>query len=69
MAQQYNDHIQMPLFAPASGMVSSTTQQQQSFWGDVDHFDVDVLTEYLLEDIGTNSGGVSFDFPYVAVLS
>ena len=67
MTQQYNNNIQMPLFASASGMVSSS--QQQSFWGDVDHLDVDILAEYLLDDIGTNSGGVSFDFPYVLSLA
>lgn len=61
MTQQYNNNVQMPLFASASGMVSS--QPQSSFWGDVDHLDVDILAEYLLDDIGTNSGGVSFDFP------
>ena len=65
MTQQYNNNIQMPLFAPASGIASS--QQQNSFWGDVDHLDVDILAEYLLDDIGTNSGGVSFDFPYVTI--
>jgi hypothetical protein len=63
MAQQYSNNIQMPLFASASGMVSSSSQQHNSFWGDVDHLDVDILAEYLLDDIGTNSGGVSFDFP------
>ena len=68
---QYNNNVQMPLFAPASasGMVSSSSQQQHSFWGDVDNLDVDILAEYLLDDIGTNSGGVSFDFPYVSILS
>ena len=57
----------MPLFASASAMASSSGQQQQSFWGDIDHLDVDILAEYLLDDIGTNSGGVSYDFPYVYI--
>ena len=30
-------------------------------WGDVDNFDVDILTEYLLEDGGLASN-VQFDF-------
>lgn len=30
-------------------------------WGDVDNFDVDILTEYLLEDGGFSSN-VQFDF-------
>lgn len=57
--QQYytSNNVQMPLFTSASGTVS------QSFWGDVDNIDVDILAEYLLDDIGTQSGGVSFDFP------
>jgi hypothetical protein len=40
----------------------------QSFWGDVDSLDVDILAEYLLDDIGgPNVGGASFDFPYVYI--
>ena len=64
---QYNNTIQMPQFTSASAMASSSGQQQQSFWGDIDHLDVDILAEYLLDDIGTNSGGVSYDFPYVYI--
>jgi hypothetical protein len=61
MSQHQQHHVQMPLFASASGMNPS-----QSFWGDVDNLDVDILAEYLLDDIGgTSSNGASFDFPYV----
>ena len=34
-------------------------------WGDVDHFDVDMLAEYLLEDGNLLGSGVAFDFKYV----
>jgi hypothetical protein len=69
MAQYNNNNVQMPLFASASGMTASSAQHQNSFWGDVDHLDVDILAEYLLDDIGTNPSGVSFDFPYVVIYS
>jgi hypothetical protein len=59
--QQHHNGVQMPLFAASSGMTA------QSFWGDVDNIDVDILAEYLLDDIGTHTGGVSFDFPYVTL--
>jgi hypothetical protein len=50
-------NIQMPLFASASGI------NAQSYWGDVDNLDVDMLAEYLLDDGPMHSNGVSFDFP------
>lgn len=50
-------NVQMPLFSSASGL------NVQSYWGDVDNLDVDMLAEYLLDDTAINSNGVSFDFP------
>lgn len=50
------DNVEMPMFGCANpGKAPS--------WNDVDHFDVDVLAEYLLEDGGLMSGsGITFDF-------
>lgn len=50
------DNVQMPLFGRA-GTVSTTAD-----WNEVDNFDVDVLAEYLLDDVGLTSGDVTFDF-------
>jgi hypothetical protein len=55
------NNIQMPLFAP-SGQAGA--DGGSGGWSDVDHFDVDILAEYLLGDgvLPSTSGGVTFDF-------
>jgi len=45
----------MPIFGRSS-------KAPVSEWNDVDHFDVDVLADFLLDDGGSTSGGISFDF-------
>jgi hypothetical protein len=50
------NNVQMPLFSSASGA------NAQSYWGDVDNLDVDMLAEYLLGDGTLNANGVTFDF-------
>lgn len=49
---------------PVFGAVSSGSgnANAQSYWGGVDNFDVDMLAEYLLDDVMINANGVSFDF-------
>jgi hypothetical protein len=56
-----NNNIQMPMFAPAS---QGGADGGVSAWNDVDHFDVDILAEYLLGDgaLPAADGGVTFDF-------
>ena len=58
-----SNNIQMPLFAPSS------QQDGGGGWNEVDHFDVDILAEYLLGDgsLPSTGGGVTFDFMYVPV--
>jgi hypothetical protein len=45
--------VSMPMFGRA------TSAPNQSDWGDVDNFDVEMLAEYLLED---GVPGMTFDF-------
>ena len=52
-----NHNVVPPQFSCASGSAPT-----QSDWGDVDNLDVDLLAEYLLDDAGITSGGVTFDF-------
>ena len=47
--------ISMPMFGRA------TQGPNQSDWGEVDNFDVELLAEYLLED-SSGVPGVTFDF-------
>ena len=52
-------NVEMPHFATAGGDGIG----KMSDWGDVDHFDVEMLAEYLLGDDGNVSGaGMTFDF-------
>jgi hypothetical protein len=37
-------NVEMPLFAPASGMTAAHS------WNEVDHLDFDLVAEYLLND-------------------
>lgn len=46
----------MPMFGRANASVPN-----QSDWGEVDNFDVELLAEYLLED-SSGVPGVTFDF-------
>jgi len=46
--------FEMPMFGSANPSAPS--------WNDIDHFDADALAEYLLEDGGWTSGGMTFDF-------
>lgn len=48
------ENMHLPLFASAA--------MGQSGLSEADNFDVDMLAEYLLEDAGFTSGGVTFDF-------
>jgi hypothetical protein len=59
-----SNNIQMPMFAPSS------QQDGGGGWNEVDHFDVDILAEYLLGDgsLPSTGGGVTFDFMYVPVV-
>jgi hypothetical protein len=49
-------NLQMPRFGRANNTSGADT------WGDCDAFDVDMLTEYLLNDGTLTSSGVTFDF-------
>ena len=68
-----SNNIQMPMFAPASQHGGSGGVGDGGGggggWNEVDHFDVDILAEYLLGDgsLPSTGGGVTFDFMYVCV--
>jgi hypothetical protein len=53
-------NVQMPMFAAAASLSGSAGGAEA--WNDVDHFDVDILAEYLLGDGTLQSGGIMFDF-------
>lgn len=55
MAHNY----QMPMFGRAG------TMQVADAWNEVDHIDVDMLAEYLLDDGALANSNVLFDFEYV----
>jgi hypothetical protein len=65
-----SNNIQMPMFAPASQHGGGGSGDQGGGWNEVDHFDVDILAEYLLGDgsLPSTGGGVTFDFMYVPLV-
>ena len=53
--QPMAQNVSMPLFGRAAAASGA-----ENHWNEVDHFDVDILAEYLLDD-GFPSGGLSLD--------
>jgi hypothetical protein len=51
-------NFELPLFARANNTMDTQEAEQ---WGEVDTLDVDLLTEYLLNDNNLMNNGYAFD--------
>lgn len=59
------NNLPLPLFAPSSQVGGGDAAGGGGVgWNDIDHFDVDILAEYLLGDgsLPPTGGGITFDF-------